>query len=140
MPDLNYTNPEVTAEMEKVTGFWLDEIGVDGFRLDAAKHLIENNQLQENTRATHEWFKNFSKLYKESNPSAITIGELFGSRLSVVDSYTDGDQFDLAFNFDLASAFTLSPKIGSAIPALGAIKSHQSDYGTLSIFIVSDQS
>lgn len=123
MPDLNYTNPEVTAEMEKVTRFWFDEIGVDGFRLDAAKHLIENKRIQENSQATHEWFKGYRKIYKESNPDAITIGELFGNNLAVVDSYTSGDQFDLAFNFELASAFVQSAKSGSALPALGALNS-----------------
>ena len=121
MPDLNYTNPEVTAEMEKVTRFWLDEIGVDGFRLDAAKHLIEYKRLQENSQATHEWFKGYRKIYKESKPDAITIGELFGNNLAVVDSYTNGDQFDLAFNFELASSFVQSAKSGSALPTLGAL-------------------
>jgi len=123
MPDLNYTNPKVTAEMEKVTRFWLDEIGVDGFRLDAAKHLIENKRIQENSQATHEWFKSYRKIYKESNPDAITIGELFGNNLAVVDSYTNGDQFDLAFNFELASSFVQSAKSGSALPALGVLNS-----------------
>ena len=36
MPDLNYRNPEVTAEMQNAARFWLEEMGVDGFRLDAA--------------------------------------------------------------------------------------------------------
>ena len=121
MPDLNYTNPEVTAEMEKVTRFWLDDIGVDGFRLDAAKHLIENKRLQENTRATHEWYKDYRKIYKESNPDAITFGELFGNNQSVVDGYTSGDQFDLAFNFELASAFVQSARYGIATPAVKAL-------------------
>jgi glycosidase len=121
MPDLNYDNPAVTAEMEKVTNFWLSEVGVDGFRLDAAKHLIENKRIQENTPATHAWFKGYRSFYKEINPDAITIGELFGNNLSVVDSYTNGDQFDLAFNFDLASALIQSAKSGSALPALGAL-------------------
>ncbi|MBC8098621.1 MAG: alpha-amylase, partial [Armatimonadetes bacterium] len=29
MPDLNYRNPDVTAEMYAVTRFWLDEVGID---------------------------------------------------------------------------------------------------------------
>ncbi len=36
MPDLNYNNPEVTAEITKVYSFWLKDVGIDGFRLDAA--------------------------------------------------------------------------------------------------------
>jgi alpha-glucosidase len=41
-PDLNWTNPEVWADLDKTLRFWLDR-GVDGFRIDAAhgmcKHL-----------------------------------------------------------------------------------------------------
>jgi alpha-amylase len=122
MPDLNYNNPEVTAEMEKVTKYWLDEAGVDGFRLDAAKHLIENKRMQENTNATHDWFKDYRNFYKNINPNAITIGELFGNNLASVNSYTKGDQFDLAFNFELASAMVQSAQSGSALPVLGALK------------------
>ena len=103
MPDLNYTNPAVTAEMENVSRFWLDEVGVDGFRLDAARHLIENGQEQENTEATHTWWKNFRTSYKAINPQALTVGEIWTTNYAVVD-YVKGDELDLAFNFDLASA------------------------------------
>lgn len=41
MADLNNTNPQVTSEMEKVTRFWLEQVGTDGFRLDATGALIE---------------------------------------------------------------------------------------------------
>ena len=34
-PDLNWTNPEVWADLEKTVRFWLDR-GVDGFRIDVA--------------------------------------------------------------------------------------------------------
>ena len=37
--------------MEKVTAFWLQEAGVDGFRLDAAEHIVEDGENQENTPA-----------------------------------------------------------------------------------------
>jgi maltose alpha-D-glucosyltransferase/alpha-amylase len=39
-PDLNIANPAVRNEMEKIIGFWL-ELGIAGFRLDAAPFLIE---------------------------------------------------------------------------------------------------
>ena len=35
MPDLNLDNPEVRAEIENILRFWLEDVGVDGFRLDA---------------------------------------------------------------------------------------------------------
>lgn len=35
MPDLNLDNPAVRAEIGNILRFWLEEVGVDGFRLDA---------------------------------------------------------------------------------------------------------
>ena len=103
MPDLNYNNPVVVAEMEKITSFWLKDVGVDGFRLDAAKHIIEEAQKQENTSSTHVWWQNFHTFYKEVKPDALTVGEVWSSNQEVA-SYIKGDQLDLAFNFDLAKA------------------------------------
>ena len=39
-PDLNWENPEVHAEFERVLRFWLDR-GVDGFRVDVARALVK---------------------------------------------------------------------------------------------------
>jgi alpha-amylase len=114
MPDLNYDNPKVTKEMDKVTTFWLKDVGVDGFRLDAAKHLIEENAKQENTASTHKWFTDFRKAYKAANPEAIMVGELSGDTPQTIASYTSGDQLDLAFNFSLAAAYINAANRGQA--------------------------
>jgi glycosidase len=102
MPDLNYRNPAVTEEMLKVTRYWLTEMGADGYRLDAIRHLIEDGQVQENTPATHAWLRTFHKVYKEANPNAVAVGEVWTDTRTVA-SYI-GDQLDLAFEFDLAQA------------------------------------
>ena len=47
-PDLNYHNPEVRSAMKDVLSFWLD-MGVDGFRVDAAKYLLEDPELKNET-------------------------------------------------------------------------------------------
>src|SRR5689334_21525137 len=39
-PDLNWSNPEVRAEIGRVVAFWL-QLGVSGFRMDAAPFVIE---------------------------------------------------------------------------------------------------
>ncbi len=113
MPDLNYTNPAVTAEAEKYTSFWLTEVGLDGFRLDAAKYLIENGTLQSNSNATHTWFKNFRPFYKAANPQALWMGEIWEGSVTV-GKYTTGDELDLAFDFDLAKAFVTSAGLRNA--------------------------
>lgn len=101
MPDLNYRNPDVTEQMYEVTRFWLEDVGVDGFRIDAAKHLIEEGDQLENTAATHEWFKDFYTFYKAEDPEAYTIGEVYGAGAFLATTYTE--QMDHIFNFEVAS-------------------------------------
>lgn len=125
MPDLNYNNPKVTKEMDKVVSFWLKDVGVDGFRLDAAKHLIEHGSTQQNTSATHEWYKKFRTYYKKVNPQAMTVGEISGDPPSVLASYTSGDQLDLVFDFSLANAFIVSANNGSASYTVNALKADE---------------
>ncbi len=122
MPDLNYNNPAVTQEMDKIVTYWLKDVGVDGFRLDAAKHLIENGSTQQNTAATHQWYANFRPVYKAVNPQAITVGEISGDPPSVLASYTNGSQLDLVFDFGLANAFVNSANGGQAAYAVNALE------------------
>jgi glycosidase len=42
MPDFNFRNPAVLAYHRESLQFWLDR-GLDGFRLDAVPHLVENS-------------------------------------------------------------------------------------------------
>jgi len=118
MPDLNYSNPEVTETMLEVVRFWLEEMGVDGFRLDAAKYLVETEgarpgtRLIENTAETHQWLRDFHTFYKSINPQAMTVGEVWADTATVA-SYI-GDQFDLAFDFPGADAMLNSAFTGTA--------------------------
>ncbi len=118
MPDLNYLNPEVTEQMEKVTAFWLENVGVDGFRVDAAKHLIEDGKVLENTQATHDWFKGYYTFYKGINENAYVVGEVSGSDAGMTAIY-DKDQMDMIFNFEIASGFVNSAN-GGAISGVGS--------------------
>ena len=112
MPDLNLKNPDVAAEINNVAKFWLD-LGVDGFRLDAAKHLIEEGQVQENTASTHKFWQQFRTAYKAVNPNAMTVGEVWSST-EEVSRYLEGNELDLAFDFDLAGA--IIDGVGSSNP------------------------
>jgi glycosidase len=119
MPDLNYTNPAVVDEMKKVVRFWLEDVGIDGFRLDAAKYIIEDGATIENTAATHDFYKDMRKYYKGVNPQAMTVGEVWDDS-NDVRTYLSGDQLDLAFDFDLAknivfAAGTRTPKYATDV-------------------------
>ncbi len=99
MPDLNYDNPAVSAEMMQVSKFWLEEIGVDGFRVDAARYLFADGAAQQDIPATIQWFEEWRSFYKQVNPEAFTVGEVW-TGLFVTAKYSQG--MDSLFMFDLA--------------------------------------
>jgi glycosidase len=106
MPDLNLENPDVTAKLYDISRFWLEEMGVDGFRMDAIKHFVERGSAQENLPETHAWLQAFHQYYKSVNPQAFVVGEAWTDTSQVVDYI--GDEVDVAFEFDLAGAFVRS--------------------------------
>ncbi len=108
MPDLNYNNPEVIAEVKKIIKFWLAK-GVDGFRLDAIRYLVEDGPKlgQQETDATRNVMAEFYNEAKKINPDCLLIGEIWAN-MDTVASYFKSlvrpAQVDTAFNFDLAAA------------------------------------
>lgn len=112
MPDLNYRNQEVTHASQEIVKTWLTELNVDGFRLDAIRHLIENGPIQESTPETHEWLRAFNKHYKQVDPNAFTIGEVWASAEDAA-AYV-GDQLDTTFDFALAQAILEAARDGKA--------------------------
>ena len=99
MPDLNYDNPDVSTEMMNVSKFWLEEVGVDGFRVDAARYLFADGTVQQDTAETIQWFEDWRTFYKAIDPEAFTVGEVW-TDLQVTAKYGQG--MDSLFMFDLA--------------------------------------
>ncbi|MFN8447873.1 MAG: alpha-amylase family glycosyl hydrolase [Anaerolineae bacterium] len=111
MPDLNYTNPAVTSAMDNVARYWLEDMGVDGFRIDALQHIIEDGQNQANTDATHEWANAFHQYIDLVNPDALSVGEIDATSYLAAPYVPDGA--DLVFAFDLADAMLQSANQGN---------------------------
>ncbi|HNX45613.1 MAG TPA: alpha-amylase family glycosyl hydrolase [Anaerolineaceae bacterium] len=102
MPDLNYHNPMVTKAMDNVTSFWLN-LGVDGFRVDAARYLFEESPALQDTKSTITWFQEWRKYYKNINPEAFTVGEVW-TDLQITAKYNEPTKgMDSLFMFDLAA-------------------------------------
>ncbi|MCP4204332.1 MAG: DUF3459 domain-containing protein, partial [bacterium] len=116
MPDLNYRNPEVTAAMYEVARFWLEDMNVDGFRLDAVRHLIEDGVEQNDTEETHAWLRGFQAFCKSVKPGALLVGEIWSTAEDVA-SY-GADELDLAFQFQRAYETVTAVRTGSAGPLL----------------------
>ena len=126
MPDLNFREPQVTNEINKIVKFWLTGVGVDGFRIDAAKHLFEDGDIRENAPETYTWFKEFYKSYKAVNAQAYTVGEVYGAGSHLVQAYSD-DKMDQVFNFEIASGILNSVKGEASSGITSAVKFTQMD-------------
>jgi glycosidase len=111
MPDLNYRNPQVTEQMYDVARFWLEDMGADGFRLDAIRHLIEQDGNFYSTDATHDWLVAWDDFLDGVDRQTLTVGEVWDTT-SMVAPYVTDDEVDLAFEFDLAEALLRSINAG----------------------------
>jgi len=82
MPDLNYERTEVRRAAKAVAEFWLNQ-GIDGFRLDAAKHIYgaATDQLFEpDILHNNDWWREFSDHVYQIKPAAVLVGEVLGQR------------------------------------------------------------
>jgi alpha-amylase len=117
MPDLNLGNPEVTAELDSIADFWLDA-GIDGFRIDAARHLFEDGRKLENVDSTFVWLESFRDRIKQQHPDALILGEVWDAP-SMSARYVREGALDVTFDFSLASAVVNSIRSGDG----GAVRS-----------------
>jgi glycosidase len=119
MPDLNLENPEVTAELQATARWWLDEAGVDGFRIDAARHLVEDSDTLVNTASSRTWLADFRAAIQRTHPDALFVAEVFDITAASSAFVRDGAA-DLAFDFPLARGFYQAANLEDTAPLAGA--------------------
>ncbi len=124
MPDLNYANPAVAAEMTDIARFWLGR-GVDGFRLDAARYLVETGPGpgQSDTPQTHAFWRDLRAALAPDHPDALYLGEVW-TDTAVVATYfgaAGAPELTMSFDFDAAAATLTALQTGSASALAGAL-------------------
>jgi alpha-amylase len=112
MPDLNYENPAVRQEAKRVATFWLEEMGVDGFRLDAIPYLVEEGGKLSGTPGTHAFLREYAAHVRQTAPTAYTVGEVWDSVGAMEPYYPD--ELDSHFAFELSEAVLEAVRTGSA--------------------------
>ncbi len=112
MPDLNYNTKEVKDEMFDIARFWLEDMNVDGFRLDAVKYLKESGGVMEDSPETISFFKEFRAYYRSVKADAFAVGEAWSSTAKVAP-YVNDKGLDYCFEFDLANAIIGAAKDGN---------------------------
>jgi len=98
-PDLNIGNPKVQDEILRIMGFWL-ELGVSGFRIDAASFLIEEVGIK---GVTSEDLKHFLERMRAflaaRRADAILLAEANVSPDEISVYFDQGDRMHMLFNF-----------------------------------------
>ncbi len=107
MPDLNYNNPDVRKEIKESAGKWLN-LGVDGFRMDAAMHIYgvnEFKQQKDNTESNLQWWNEFATYCETINPKVYLVGEIWDNE-EVHSEYAQpfDTKFDFTFETNMISA------------------------------------
>ena len=125
MPDLNYGTPAVREEASKVARFWVDSMGVDGFRLDAIPFLVEEGGRTSNTAGTHAVLREWAAALRARKPDAYTVGEVWDSTGTMLPYYPD--QLTSHFAFEVADGIVNAVRAGSAAKLLAPVLRLQRD-------------
>ena len=123
-PDLNWENPDVLAEFERIMRFWLDR-GVDGFRVDVAHSLAKEPGLPDlspevlaaatmgmpstddirwDRDRLHDFHRAFRRVLDSYDGERMAVGEAWVADPARLARYVRPDELNLTFNFELVEA------------------------------------
>ncbi len=88
LPKLRLSNPGLREYIFDMTRFWIEEMGVDGFRLDAANEV------------EHVFWRDFRRHVHSLKKDFLLVGEVWDRGIS----FLQGDQFDGITNYHFSTA------------------------------------
>ena len=83
MPKLKTSNPEVKEYLLDVARYWVEEAGIDGWRLDVSNEV------------DHDFWREFRKVVRKANSDILIIGEIWHD----ASPWLEGDQYDSVMNY-----------------------------------------
>ena len=110
MPDLNFDNPFVREEVIEHARYWIEDIGIDGLRLDAARHIYEDSRVENNEK----WWKAYREALTKMNPDIYLVGEVW-EKTENIAPFLHG--LPALFNFDLSFSISESIKREKSVSA-----------------------
>jgi alpha-glucosidase len=117
-PDLDWWNPDVHVEFERILRFWLER-GIAGFRIDVCHGLYKDRELRDNPPGdrpgelrpvfsmnrpeTHGVLHDWRRIGDSFDPARVLLGEVYVREVQRWAWYygSGSDELDLAFNFAL---------------------------------------
>jgi glycosidase len=112
MPDLNYETPAVSRAAMRIADFWLRQMGVDGFRLDAVPYLVEEGRCLSGCPKTHAVLRAYADHLRRVKPDVYTVGEVWATINTMLPYYPD--QLTAYFGFELSDSLISAVRHGSA--------------------------
>ena len=88
MPKFNTSNEEVLNYLLDVARYWVEEIGIDGWRLDVCDEV------------DHRFWREFKNVVKKNKKEVIIVGEI----MHEASSFLKGDQLDSIMNYPFKGA------------------------------------
>jgi len=129
MPDLNLESELVRNELKSVLDFWLD-LGVSGFRFDAAQHVYDPNEYPKGTNLmvkNKQFWMEMKNYVKSKSPDTYLVAEIWESTSSNAP-YAPG--FDSLFNFELAGNIVAAVMSGNSSKLLSSYQNAMKILGT----------
>jgi alpha-glucosidase len=134
-PDVNWWNPDVRLEFERILRFWFDR-GVAGFRIDVAHAIVKDAELRDDPiipglgirrfysmfrPETHEILRGWRTLAESYDPPRLLLGEAYSLDVEQWAGYFgDHDELDTAFAFTLTHASLDADEMRAVVAAVEA--------------------
>lgn len=104
-PDLNWENPLLRKDIEKMINFWLD-FGVDGFRFDVIDLIGKevDNLITKNGPKLHEYLQELNR-NTFGKRDVLTVGETWGAtpEIAMLYSNPNRNELNMVFQFEVIS-------------------------------------
>ena len=142
MADLNWQNPKVVVEVQKIFRYWLN-LGIDGFRLDVINFLTiegitKDNPIDEIGNQEHLYdinqkgVKEAMKIIRETvneYDNRFIVGEIGSDKIEVLKQYQGNELLDVVFNFNFGSIPEFSAQ--KLFDEMVSMEENMSSYPTL---------
>ncbi|MEA2623935.1 MAG: alpha-glucosidase [Chloroflexota bacterium] len=115
-PDLNWDNPDVRREHERILAFWFDR-GVAGIRIDSAALLVKDAAFPEvpddpapgehptvDRDDLHDIYRSWRDIADSYPGDRVLVGEIWLPDVGRFARYLRPDELHTAFNFDFLAA------------------------------------
>ena len=112
MPDLALDSPDVRREISGITAFWLKEIGVDGFRLDAVTSYY-TGQRDKNIA----FLRDLKTMCDQAAPDCYLVGECWAGLSEISAYYESGIDSFFLFPASQAEGFVVASLRGRSAHA-----------------------